>query len=141
MALANKDKDFAELFAEISKTLCVKGMRETINHLKKSREQELVDEKVKYIIDAVIDSFDNKNCLLSKRDDVNVNARALLSYILKMQSVSISKIAFVLKVSRPSVYNMIEYFKSANLVNPKVPSDIMLKSAYEKVNEKLNNKK
>jgi predicted AAA+ superfamily ATPase len=133
MASSNEGKAFGELLIELHKTLSLKGIKDTIKHLRSTRELEIMDNKVKNIIDAVIIAFGNKDFLLKKQDDVNMSARALLAHVLKKNGFSVSYIGDVLKISRPSVYKLLRHFEDANLVNPKAPIDIILKEAYEKL--------
>jgi len=139
--MAKEDKHFSDLLIEMSKTVTLKGIRETIKDLKKQRVSTATDEKIKTIKDAIIYAFNDKECLVSKSNDVNMAARAIMAYMLRFENVPYNTIAMSLNVTtKQSVYNMVKYFKNANLFNPKVPSDIILKEGYEKAKQKLNDK-
>lgn len=141
MALVNSNKDIKDVLQEVQETITLIGIKETINALKKGREVATMQDdesKLNIVKETIISVFNNSKCLESKKDDVNKSARCLLAYTLKNMGIKNKKIAVVLKINERTISNLVCYIKTANLVNPKVPREIMLKEAYEKLNEKLN---
>jgi hypothetical protein len=136
------EKEFTDALQEFHQTITLIGIKETINSLKNGRDRinkEDDDSKLNEVKNIIISIFGN-DCLQSKKEDINKSARCLFAYTLKSIGIKNNKIATVLNIHRNSVKNLVKHIKDSNLINPKVPSEIMLKDAYDKLNKQLNTK-
>lgn len=133
MSKVNDEKEFGELLMELHKTISIKGIRETIRHLKTNREAVLQENKISDIKKSVIDAFGVDDCLAAKKEDLNKVARCLFAYALRKEGIENETIAGMLSIHRNTIYKLTTFVKKANLVNPKAPCDILLKEAYDKI--------
>jgi hypothetical protein len=144
MAVSNKEKDITNVLRELHSTITLIGIKETIKALKNGRDvsidehTDIMQESLKAML---ISHFGFNECLESKNNDNNKAARGLFAFLLKRNGVNNRKIAFALKIHIRSVSHLINYVKTANMDNPKVPSEKILKEAYDKINQQLNTNK
>ena len=141
--IGEQEKDFSNAIQEFHQTITLIGIKETINALKSGRDRvnkEDDSSKISIVKDIILSVFEDAKCLEFKKTDNNKFARCLLAYNLKKIGIKNRKIAAILKVNERTISNFVSFIKSANLINPRVPSEKLLKEAYDKINEKLNNK-
>jgi len=139
--IATQERYFTDAIQEFHQTLTLIGIKETINALKSGRDKvnkEDDESKVNLIKDTIVEIFGD-GCFELKKEDVNKSARCLLAYNLKKIGVKNVRIASLLRIHRNGVCNLVNFINRINLVNPKVPIEISIKKAQDKINEKLNN--